>query len=292
MSGLVVGLNMQMEMMAGRSRSEMIGHRLEEFFIDHDPSVTMLNKVIRNTMTENHVIMIRNEEGKETVITCNASLLCDSDGRPAGMLVDARDALQLKGVERYILDIAYHDALTRLANRNLLNIRLEQAMAMSKRSNRYGALIFLDLDKFKMLNDSYGHNVGDVLLTMVAERITECVREVDFVARYGGDEFVVIIGDLYADKDESMKQSMVVARKILATLGRPYLLETVTDIGEKLMVSHRCAPSIGVALFLNHQVPISEVIRWADVAMYVAKQDGGDTIRIYDPDTNQVHQQD
>jgi diguanylate cyclase (GGDEF)-like protein len=164
----------------------------------------------------------------------------------------------------------------------MLNDRLSQAMALSKRNNRYGALIFLDLDNFKSLNDKHGHGVGDLLLIEVAHRINSCVREVDFVARFGGDEFVVIIGDLGTDLAESTAQTNTVAEKIRAVLNQPYVLKVETEGKTATTVEHHCTSSLGVALFLDHEVSTDEVIRWADIAMYQAKEAGGNSIRYYD----------
>ena len=118
--------------------------------------------------------------------------------------------------------MAFYDTLTNLPNRRLLSDRLSQAMAATKRSGRYGVMMFLDLDEFKLVNDAHGHAVGDLLLVKVADRLKHCVREMDTVARFGGDEFVVLIGDLDADEAESRSQAVILAEKIRATLAMPY----------------------------------------------------------------------
>jgi diguanylate cyclase (GGDEF)-like protein len=175
-----------------------------------------------------------------------------------------------------------HDSLTRLPNRLLLNDRLGQAMAASKRSGRYGALIFLDLDNFKPLNDTHGHYVGDLLLIEAARRIGSCLREVDMVARFGGDEFVSVLGDLAADKSESIKQSGIVAEKIRAALDLPYVLKLKQEGGAETTFEHHCTSSIGVALFLSHEGGTEEMIKRADSAMYQAKEAGGNRIRYFE----------
>lgn len=195
-----------------------------------------------------------------------------------------QDISERKRVEAQIHDLAFYDALTRLPNRRLLNDRLEQAMTASKRSGRYGALMFLDLDNFKPLNDEYGHDVGDLLLIEVARRISRCVRGVDTVARFGGDEFVVMLSELDADKAESTAQAGIVAEKIRVTLAESYSLSAQSYLPKdaKTIVEHHCTSSIGVVLFINHEAPPGDIVKWADLAMYQAKAAGRNLIRFYD----------
>ncbi|MBU1664030.1 MAG: PAS domain S-box protein [Gammaproteobacteria bacterium] len=187
-----------------------------------------------------------------------------------------------KAAEDEIKNMAFYDPLTQLPNRRLLNDRLNQAMAASKRSTCYGALMFLDLDNFKPLNDTYGHVIGDALLIEVAERLHHCVREMDTVARFGGDEFVVLLSDLNADKAESTAQARLVAEKIRLALAQPYLLTTRHEGDADTTVEHRCTASIGVAMFINHETSQDDILNWADAAMYEAKEAGRNLIRFYD----------
>ncbi len=193
-----------------------------------------------------------------------------------------QDISERKRVEAEIHNLAFYDALTRLPNRRLLNDRLEQAMLSSKRSGRYGALMFLDLDNFKPLNDAHGHEVGDMLLREAARRISSCVREMDTVARFGGDEFVVILRELDADIAESAAQARIVAEKIRYSLAEPYELKAQHDGRAETTVKHCCTVSIGVALFINHDATSGDIIKWADLAMYQAKAAGQNLIRFYD----------
>lgn len=187
-----------------------------------------------------------------------------------------------KTAEEIIHNLAFYDALTQLPNRRLLNDRLGQAMAASKRSGRYGALMFLDLDNFKPLNDTYGHSVGDLLLIEVARRIRSCVRETDTVARFGGDEFVVMLSELDTDKGKSTAQASIIAEKIRVTLAEPYAL-TMQPVGDaKSTVEHHCTSSIGVELFINHAASPEDIIKRADMAMYQAKGSGRNQIRFYE----------
>ena len=154
-------------------------------------------------------------------------------------------------------------------------------MASSKRSGRFSALIFLDLDKFKPLNDVHGHSVGDLLLIEVANRISRCVREVDIVARFGGDEFVVILSELEGDKTRSTTEAGIVSEKIRAILDRPYMLKFKQDGDAESTIEHHCTSSIGVVLFANHEAGPEEIIKRADTAMYQAKEAGGNSIRFF-----------
>ncbi|MFZ2524358.1 MAG: diguanylate cyclase [Candidatus Ferrigenium altingense] len=203
------------------------------------------------------------------------------DGTIRHFVAIMQDITERKQAEEQIRTLAFYDALTQLPNRRLLNDRLGQTMAASKRSGRYGALMFLDLDNFKPLNDTYGHGVGDLLLIEVAHRLTSCVRETDTVARFGGDEFVVMLSELETDKADSATHAGIVAEKIRVTLAEPYLLTCKQEGNAEAIIEHRCAASIGVALFINHEAGPEEVIKWADIAMYQAKEGGRNSIRFY-----------
>jgi len=188
----------------------------------------------------------------------------------------------LRESENQIRSFAFHDTLTQLANRRLLNDRLGQAMAVSKRSGRYGAVMFLDLDNFKPLNDTHGHDVGDLLLLEVAHRLTRCVREMDTVARFGGDEFVVMLSELDADKALSTAQAGIVAEKIRATLAEPYLLSRKPEGDVAITVEHHCTSSIGVVLFIDHEASQEDILKWADKAMYQAKEFGRNRVNFFE----------
>jgi diguanylate cyclase (GGDEF)-like protein/PAS domain S-box-containing protein len=188
-----------------------------------------------------------------------------------------RDINERKQLEEQVRQLAFHDALTLLANRRLLLEHLEQAMAASKRSQRHGALLFLDLDNFKTLNDEHGHSVGDLLLIEVAARLKDCVREADTVARFGGDEFVVLLYELDAEPDKASAQAAAVAEKIRARLSRPYELRSAPS-GK--VIKHDCTASIGVAIFRGRDESEDSVIGRADAAMYQAKQDGRNRVKL------------
>lgn len=209
-------------------------------------------------------------------------LIKNSNGQALRVVIVSHDITERKMVEQEINRLAFYDPLTQLPNRRLEEDRQEQAMAASKRSGRYGAVLFLDLDNFKPLNDKYGHGAGDLLLIEVAHRISSCVREIDTVARFGGDEFVVVLSELNEDKAESTTQARIVAEKIRAALAEPYLL-TLKHEGEAVnTVEHHCTSSIGVMLFIDHEASAGDILKWADIAMYQAKTAGRNQICFYD----------
>jgi len=187
---------------------------------------------------------------------------------------------ELKQLNEQVRQLAYYDPLTNLANRRLFNDRLSQSLLAGKRSGRHGALMFLDLDNFKSLNDIHGHEAGDLLLIEVAKRITSCLREADTVARFGGDEFAVLLDDLFEQREPSMVQAGVIAEKIRASLAQIYLLKLSQGGTE---VSHRGSASIGVTVVLGQQASKDEVLKWADTAMYQAKEAGRDQVRFNPP---------
>ncbi len=172
-----------------------------------------------------------------------------------------------------IFQLAYSDTLTGLPNRRLFQDKLEKTIARSQRTAMYGALLFMDLDNFKSLNDTKGHALGDLLLIEVAKRLRACVRESDTVARLGGDEFVVILDDLHHDEVLATEQAGKIAAKISLMLHQPY------HLNEWL---HRGSASIGVALFSHGKVSSEELIKNADTAMYQAKKAGRNTVCFFD----------
>jgi diguanylate cyclase (GGDEF)-like protein/PAS domain S-box-containing protein len=202
-------------------------------------------------------------------------------GRTA-RVVEFRDVTERKHMEDKIRQQALHDTLTKLPNRRLFHDRLKQAMAASKRNVCHGALMFLDLDEFKPLNDTRGHEVGDLLLIEVAERLRNCVREMDTVARFGGDEFVVILTELNKDKAVSISQAGTIAETIRLALSEPYRLTVKRDGVADMVIEYECTASIGVTLFTNHEASQDEVIKGADTAMYQAKAAGRNRVRFHD----------
>lgn len=208
----------------------------------------------------------------------------DDQGTFVGYIGSCVDITERHQMEEQVQQLAFYDTLTKLPNRRLLDDRLSQAVATSARTGQYGALLFLDLDNFKPLNDTHGHWVGDLLLVEVANRLKSCVREMDTVARFGGDEFVVILSELDVNEAESASQARIVAEKIRTILSKPYLLNIKHEGKADTIIEYHCTASIGVALFINHEAQPGNILKRADAAMYQAKEGGRNRIRFYDVD--------
>jgi diguanylate cyclase (GGDEF)-like protein/PAS domain S-box-containing protein len=196
------------------------------------------------------------------------------DGKYHGRVWYFRDITERKVAENKIEHLAFYDPLTSLPNRRLLHDRLQHTILASARHDNYGAILFIDLDNFKTLNDTQGHNIGDMLLIEVASRLQGCVRERDTVARVGGDEFVVVLEELSADPSHAVSQTKAIGDKILAAICQKYVLKNY---------EYYCSTSIGVSLFRNQEVTEDELLKRADTAMYQAKSAGRNTMSFYDP---------
>ncbi|WP_295756387.1 EAL domain-containing protein [Undibacterium sp.] len=190
------------------------------------------------------------------------------------ILAFATDITERKKSEEKINELAFYDQLTGLPNRTLLNDRLKQALSSSSRSEQYGAILFIDLDNFKSLNDNMGHDIGDALLKQVAPRLTQCVREGDTVARLGGDEFVVVLANLNKNELEAIAGAEAVAEKIITTVGSSYTLGSV---------AHHSTASVGITLFKGNLSSTDNLLKQADMSMYRAKAAGRNTFRFFDP---------
>jgi diguanylate cyclase (GGDEF)-like protein/PAS domain S-box-containing protein len=193
-----------------------------------------------------------------------------------------RDISERKAMQERLRLLAFYDTLTGLPNRRMLEDRLGQTLAASKRNKAYSALMFLDLDHFKEVNDAHGHAVGDLLLMEVARRLRIGLREADTVARLGGDEFVVVIGELGQDLTHASEQARILANKICVSLATPYQLTLLQPDKPDLTIQHVCSVSIGVVMFLNSTGSQIDIVKWGDLAMYKAKDVGGNAVRFYE----------
>ncbi len=203
----------------------------------------------------------------------------DSHGTIVGGIAIVQDVTVHKKATEAIEQLAFYDPLTKLPNRRLLLDRLNHALLDATRTGRQGALLFLDLDHFKTLNDTLGHYIGDMLLQQVADRLLRCVREGDTVARLGGDEYVVMLKDLHEHALEAAAHAEVVGYKIIHALNAPYRLGTHDYLS---------TPSIGVAMFGEHGDTEEDLLKHADIAMYQAKKAGRNVIRFFDPEMQEI----
>ncbi|QOL48972.1 putative bifunctional diguanylate cyclase/phosphodiesterase [Massilia litorea] len=217
---------------------------------------------------------LRHREGHYVPVLSRGYVLRDHSGRPLRISGVNTDLTERKRTERHIYELAYFDHLTGLPNRRFLIEELGHVLARGRRSGHYGALLYLDLDNFKLLNDTMGHDLGDMLLRQTAERLRATVRHSDQLARLGGDEFVVVLEDLGMSPRAAAAEADRVANKILSALGQPYQLDSLL---------FKNTASIGITLFDSTGTDIETLLKQADLAMYRAKADGRDMARFFDP---------
>ena len=253
----------------GKTDYEFVEKELADFFRENDLRATQAGKP---TINEEWITFA--DDGHKAFLETTKTPVRDMHGALIGVLGIARDITERSKSEEQIRQLAFYDSLTQLPNRRLLTDRLHHALVTSTRSRREGALLFIDLDHFKEINDTLGHVTGDQLLKNVALRIVECVREGDTVARLGGDEFVVMLENLSEDALEAAGQAEGIGEKILNALRLPHDLQGQT---------YRGSASIGIALFEAGSKSSQDIMKCADLAMYQSKSAGRDGLRFFDP---------
>jgi diguanylate cyclase (GGDEF)-like protein/PAS domain S-box-containing protein len=254
----------------GRMRWEFGNGGLTESQWDEHRNVLAAHKTFRDFEFQRRL-----KDGSVLWASISGAPVFASDGSFTGYRGIGRDITAQKQREEDIVRLAFYDPLTNLPNRRLLLDRLAKALVTSGRSQTRGALLFIDLDNFKDLNDTMGHDVGDQLLEKVANRLSLCVRQGDTVARFGGDEFVVMLVDLSAEVGGAVDQVKTVGEKILETLNLPFELRGHV---------HFSTPSIGMTLFSGQHQSVDDLLKRADLAMYQAKEAGRNTMRFFDPE--------
>lgn len=275
---LLLRVNSAFTRVTGYSHEEVIGQNprlLRSGRHDKDFYINMWESINNQGVWEGE-IWNRRKDGQVYPEYLNITAVKDSNGLVTNYVATFTDITQSKAAEAEIRNLAFYDPLTNLPNRRLLSDRLKQAISSIARTGKEAALLFLDLDNFKALNDTLGHDIGDLLLEQVAERLKSCVRECDTVARLGGDEFVVMLENLSEHDIEAAEKTTFIANKIMTTLNQPYQLA---------QNPYRNTPSIGIVLFNGkEQQSHEDLLKQADIAMYQAKKAGRNSIRFFDPE--------
>jgi diguanylate cyclase (GGDEF)-like protein/PAS domain S-box-containing protein len=272
----ILRVNKAFETITGYSAEEVVGHTPHMLSSGrHDQAFyAAMWQQITGTGRWEGEIWDRRKNGEVYPKWLTITAVRDESGKVSHYVGISSDISERKLAEEEIYSLAYYDTLTKLPNRRLLNDRFSLALAASQRSGSFGAVLFLDLDRFKMLNDTMGHGYGDLLLVEVAQRIKACAREVDTVARLGGDEFVLVIEEVAADAQDASQKVALIAEKIRAALVQPYHLREHEYHG---------SPSIGVCLYRGNEESVESLLKHADMAMYQAKDAGRNTVRFFDP---------
>lgn len=266
----------------GASMDEVVGQS-DEKFVDAETLVKIREDdrqvLVEGKSVKTEETRVNLKDGRTLMYLSVKRPLRNEAGAIYALCGISTDITERKRLEDQVRQLAFYDPLTKLPNRRLLDDRLRQALAASKRSACFCALMVFDLDNFKPLNDEHGHLAGDLLLIEVARRLIACVREIDTVGRFGGDEFVVMLRDLNTDQAVSTAQAAVVAEKIRLSLSEPYRLPVSYATKVDGIVEHRCTASIGVVVFLDNGATQEDILKRADAAMYQAKAAGRNLVR-------------
>jgi diguanylate cyclase (GGDEF)-like protein/PAS domain S-box-containing protein len=276
-SGTILRVNQAFIANTGYTAEECIGRNTRMLKSDrHDAAFyqAMWRTLLTTGQWEGE-IWDRKKSGEVYPKWLSISAVKDADGAVTHYVGTHQDITERKLAEQRIAELAYHDQLTGLPNRTLLLDRLKQVMTASARSESHVALLFIDMDNFKTLNDTLGHDQGDLLLKLVAQRLTKCVRAGDTVARLGGDEFVAVLADMGTSDQEAANRTEAVGEKVLAALSQDYQLDTA---------AYRSTASIGATLLKGNRTSIDDLLKQADLAMYKAKDAGRNKLRFFDPD--------
>jgi diguanylate cyclase (GGDEF)-like protein/PAS domain S-box-containing protein len=261
--------------MLGHEPEELTGMATRQLYgseADYQTETAAANTVLAAGQKYRSRIEQVRKDGRLIWLDASGATLDPVTGETLWGFIDITQHVQM---EEQVRQLAFYDSLTGLANRRLFDDRLKQCIHWCKRSGCYAALLFLDLDNFKPLNDAHGHKAGDLLLMEVATRIKACVRETDTVARFGGDEFVVLLGELTGESATSVTEAGMVAEKIRTAIGRGFLLSIPDESEHKPRTAeHHCSASIGVAMIGPDEAAAEDVLLRADKAMYEAKEHG------------------
>lgn len=278
------------ERFRGYKASEVIGTSVFDMFTDE--SIILLKEKIKERLELSQKGIVLSPLTIELQHKCKDGTLLwgeilskqefDEKGNIIGYHGITREITKRKELQEKIEQLAYCDTLTKLPNRRSLDEKMSFIMSKSERSQKYCALVFIDLDNFKPLNDTYGHNVGDLLLIEVANRLKNSIRKYDAVARIGGDEFVLILDEFDENKDISKEEIFKVVEKIRIYLAQTYKFNIINEENKNINIEHSCTASIGICMFKGEIESSINIFKCADSAMYEAKESGRNTIKFYE----------
>jgi diguanylate cyclase (GGDEF)-like protein/PAS domain S-box-containing protein len=284
--GRYLGCNQAFEQYAGLTEQELKGKIDQELTGNFKPSdIAKLDEqeIIASGKIYSQDEWVIYPDGTKVLHETIKRTFDGLDGTRYGLMSVSRDITERKNHEEQIRRLAFYDPLTKLPNRRMLQDRLELMVSARSRDERLNALFFIDLDHFKALNDTHGHNMGDQLLIAVASRIQSSIRAEDLVARLGGDEFVVMIANMGSDKVTAGRFAEEIAEKVRLAICKPYKLSIKENSDTKNEIVFHCTPSVGISIFKSNLTSHDDILKQADVAMYQAKAAGRNTIRFFDP---------
>ena len=273
---VIIRVNRVFTSLSGYSAEEAIGKDLSFLKTDREDAefYQRMREILHRDNYWQGEIWNRRKNGETYPEWLTITAVVGKDGRITNYICAFFDITERKQAEEKIHNLAFYDPLCQLPNRRLLFDRLHQAVTTSARNKSCAGLLFIDLDNFKILNDTRGHDIGDLLLIEVGQRLRTCIRDSDTLARLGGDEFVVLLEGLSEDRTEAAVQARGVGEKMLIDIHQPYMLKDI---------EHYSTASIGISLFANYRQNLDDLLKQADTAMYAAKKAGRNTLRFFDP---------
>src|SRR5450759_658689 len=273
---VIIRVNRVFTSLSGYSADEAIGKNLSMLKFDREDAefYSRMREILHRNNYWQGEIWNRRKNGETYPEWLTITAVVGKDGRITNYICAFFDITERKQAEDKIHNLAFYDPLCQLPNRRLLFDRLHQAVTTSARNQTCAGLLFIDLDNFKILNDTRGHDIGDLLLIEVGQRLRTCIRDSDTLARLGGDEFVVLLEGLSEDRAEAAVQARGVGEKMLIDIHQPYMLKDI---------EHYSTASIGISLFANYRQNLDDLLKQADTAMYAAKKAGRNTLRFFDP---------
>lgn len=266
--GKITDVNHATEMATGLNREQLIGTEFSEYFTDPNAAKEGYRKVFEDGSVKDYPLALKHQAGAIIDVLYNASVYFNEHGEVDGIFAAARDITERKKAEEVIRAMAFFDKLTGLPNRRMLEDRMQQLIARAKREKAKLSVLFIDLDKFKQVNDTHGHEVGDWLLQEVSRRLTSCLRATDTASRIGGDEFVVVLPDA-----KTVDGAVLVAEKIRIEMEKPFAMSETLALD--------ISSSIGVVMYPDQADNPRDLLRFGDEAMYKAKKRGRNAVEVF-----------